>query len=112
MSDQVDFRVIDPPAASFAPVAPNRLLLVSFILVAGIGTGAGMAFIASQLRPTFANVPTLFREIQNVEILGAVSTLPVERNWVNDIGPFIYFVGMIAALLSVYVYLVLNILLG
>ena len=38
-TDQVDFSILDPPGASFAPVAPKRLLLLIGALLAGSRRG-------------------------------------------------------------------------
>ena len=53
-TDSVKFSVIDPPTAPRAPVAPNRMLLLTGVLIVGLGAGVGAAFGLGQLRGTFA----------------------------------------------------------
>ncbi len=52
-SDQVEFRVIDPPVADIEPVEPKRARLIAMVLIAGLGVGAGLALLLSQLKPVF-----------------------------------------------------------
>ncbi|MFZ2295458.1 MAG: XrtA system polysaccharide chain length determinant, partial [Polaromonas sp.] len=54
-----DFRLIDPPRASPTPVAPNRLLLLPLALLAALGAGLAVTFIASQLRAVFYDARSL-----------------------------------------------------
>jgi hypothetical protein len=71
-SERVEFNVIDPPAAGFEPIAPNRPQLLAIVLFAGLGGGGGLAFLLSQLRPVFYTPDTL-REATGLPVLGAVS---------------------------------------
>ena len=66
-TDAVSFRVIDPPSRPVVPVAPNRPLLLTLLLLASIGAGIAAAFVRGQLQTTF---PTQNR-------LAAVTGLPV-----------------------------------
>lgn len=75
----VRFEVIDPPTVSLKPVAPKRPLLISLVLIAGLASGAALAFVLSQLRPVFDNVRTL-GEITSLPVLGAVSLIWRERH--------------------------------
>jgi polysaccharide chain length determinant protein (PEP-CTERM system associated) len=70
----VDFRVIDPPRVPSQPAAPNRPLLLSGVTLAGIGAGFLLAFILSQLRPTF-NSRRELRDITGLPVLGVVSMI-------------------------------------
>ncbi|HKQ25362.1 MAG TPA: XrtA system polysaccharide chain length determinant [Burkholderiales bacterium] len=66
-----DFRVIDPPRVSSIPSGPNRRLLNSLVLLVALGGGAGLAFVLSQIRPTF-NDERRLREVSGVQVLGTV----------------------------------------
>ncbi len=68
----IKFQVIDPPTAPRAPAAPNRPVLLLFVLVAGIGSGVGAAFALGQLRSTFATTAKLERAL-DLPVLGAIS---------------------------------------
>ncbi|MHB1248211.1 MAG: XrtA system polysaccharide chain length determinant [Polaromonas sp.] len=67
-----DFRLIDPPRASPKPVAPNRLLLLPLALLAALGAGLVVAFIASQLRAVFYDARSL-RDAVGLPLLGVVT---------------------------------------
>jgi uncharacterized protein involved in exopolysaccharide biosynthesis len=61
-SGVADFRLIDPPRVTPKPVSPNRLALLPLALVAAIGAGLAVAFVASQLRPVFSDANELRAE--------------------------------------------------
>ncbi len=67
-----DFRLIDPPRASPKPVAPNRLLLMSLVLVISVGAGFSSALLASHLRAVFFDARSL-REVVGLPLLGVVT---------------------------------------
>jgi polysaccharide chain length determinant protein (PEP-CTERM system associated) len=71
-SGVADFRLIDPPRVSPKPVAPNRLLLLPVALLAALAAGLGVAFAASQLRPTFDD-PDELRAKTGLPLLGVVT---------------------------------------
>ncbi len=71
-SDQVEFRVIDPPASPSDPVAPKRAFMLFFVLAAGLGGGGGGAWLLAQLQPVFPTPRTL-REVTGLPVLGAIS---------------------------------------
>lgn len=68
----VKFQIVDPPAAGFDPVAPNRVLLLAIVLLAGLGVGGGLAYLLHQMRPVFNNVRSL-TEVTGIPVLGSVS---------------------------------------
>jgi polysaccharide chain length determinant protein (PEP-CTERM system associated) len=70
-SSVMDFRVIDPPQVPPVPKAPNRRLLMSLVLLAALGGGLGVAFLISQIRPTF-NDERRLREVSGLQVLGTV----------------------------------------
>jgi len=78
-SDQIEFRVIDPPAAPSAPVAPKRALMILGVLMAGLGGGGGAAYLLAMLQPVFPTPRTL-REVTGLPVLGAVSRTWLEKH--------------------------------
>ena len=70
--DQVEFSVLDPPAALANPVAPQRLLLLIGVLALGLGAGAAAALAMSKLNPVFDSVEIL-RSVTGLPVLGAIS---------------------------------------
>lgn len=73
-SEEVQFRIIDPPFLPDSPVAPNRPLLLLGVLVVGFGAGGGIAFLLNQLKPVFHDALSL-RTITGLPVLGAVTRL-------------------------------------
>lgn len=68
----VDFRIVDPPRVPLTPSGPNRPRLMSLVLLGGLIGGLGLAFLVSQIRPTF-NDPRTLREVTGLPLLGMVS---------------------------------------
>ena len=53
VTDNVQFRPVEPPFVPEEPIAPNRPLLLVAVLVFAIGAGGAIAFALNQLRPVF-----------------------------------------------------------
>jgi polysaccharide chain length determinant protein (PEP-CTERM system associated) len=70
--DQVEFSVVDPPAALAQPVAPQRLMLLLGVLALGLGAGGALAVAMSKLNPVFDSLTTL-RDVTGLPVLGAIS---------------------------------------
>ena len=71
--DKVKIQVIDPPTVPQIPVAPKRVLLVTMVLFAGLGAGAGLALLLVQLDQSFHSLEDL-REL-GFPVVGGVSML-------------------------------------
>ena len=110
-SDQVEFRVIDPPVTDADPVAPNRAQLLALVLVVAFGAGAGLAVLLAQLKPVFINRRTL-SNVTGLPVLGAVSmsVSPAERKrrLVQASGFGVAVAGLIAAFAVVFLVEVLG----
>jgi len=76
-ADRVRLRVIDPPQLPMDPVAPNRLLLDSGVLLAGLGAAAGLAFLLSQTDQSVTELGQL-REL-GIPVLGGLSMVRSTR---------------------------------
>ncbi|MGJ7915231.1 XrtA system polysaccharide chain length determinant [Massilia sp. LXY-6] len=74
-TDMLTFRVIDPPTVPLQPTGPNRLRLFSAVFVGALVAGIALAFLMSQLRPTFLSQSTL-REVTGLPVLGSIG-----MNW-------------------------------
>ncbi len=72
-ADQVKLQIVDPPQVSRIPVAPNRLLLVPAILLAGLGAGIAVPIGMAQLDRSFTTVEDL-RSV-GFPVLGGISLL-------------------------------------
>lgn len=71
-SGSIRFEVIDPPNASFEPVAPKRKMLLSVVLLAGLGAAAGVAYLLHLLKPVFLSARSVY-EKTGLPVLGIVS---------------------------------------
>ena len=72
-ADKVKLQVIDPPQVPRLPVAPNRMLLVTGVLLGGVICGAGITVLFGQLDRSFSTVEDL-RQL-GLPVLGGVSIL-------------------------------------
>lgn len=70
-ADKVQFRIVDAPQVPLQPVAPNRPLLYSGVLVVGLGAGIAAAFLLVTLDRSYASIANL-RNI-GLPVLGAIS---------------------------------------
>lgn len=66
------FRVIDPPQVPLGLKQPNRLRLMTMVLLAALGGGLGFAFLLSQMRPTIDDERSL-RDVSGLHVLGTVA---------------------------------------
>jgi polysaccharide chain length determinant protein (PEP-CTERM system associated) len=66
------FRIIDPPRVPQKPTSPNRPRLMTAVLLAALGAGAGLAFLLGQLKTTFGDERRL-REASGLRVLGSVA---------------------------------------
>lgn len=76
-TEMMTFRVIDPPTVPYTPAGPNRLRLFSMVFIGALVAGIGIAFLISQIRPTFLSQSDL-RVATGLPILGTVS-----MNWTD-----------------------------
>jgi capsular polysaccharide biosynthesis protein len=72
-ADKVKLQIIDPPEIPRLPTAPNRLLLVTGVLLGGLTTGGGLTVLFGQLDRSFATVDEL-RSL-GLPVLGGISIL-------------------------------------
>lgn len=68
---EVEFRTVDPPTLPDVPSAPNRPLLLTLVLIAGLALGLGVAFVASQLRPSYMTEERLAGDT-GLPVLGSI----------------------------------------
>jgi polysaccharide chain length determinant protein (PEP-CTERM system associated) len=78
-ADKVRLRIVDPPQVPRVPAGPNRLLLVSAVLVAGIGAGGGLAVLLMQLDQTFYTTRDL--RALGLPVLGGISLFRPRVRW-------------------------------
>ncbi|MDB4582922.1 hypothetical protein N9164_07205 [Draconibacterium sp.] len=71
-SDQVKFKIIEPPFVSSNPAYPNRPLFDFGVIVLALGIGYGIALLIAMFKPVFYNQRDLMKYIGG-SVLGAVS---------------------------------------
>jgi len=72
-TEKIQFRIVDPPQVPVLPAAPNRPMLVSMVLLFGIGGGLAVPLALTQIDRSFATIGQL-RHL-GLPILGSVSRL-------------------------------------
>jgi hypothetical protein len=77
-TELMTFRIIDPPTDPLAPTGPNRAILFSLVLLVALASGIGIAFMMSQINPTFHSQSSL-REATGWPILGTVRMIWTEQ---------------------------------
>jgi polysaccharide chain length determinant protein (PEP-CTERM system associated) len=104
--EQVEFSVLNPPAALAQPVSPPRLLLLIGVLALGLGAGGATAFAMSKLHPVFDSLEAL-QAVTGLAVLGAVSATWLDRRMVRRRVEMLRVATACAALLIVFVGVVL-----
>jgi polysaccharide chain length determinant protein (PEP-CTERM system associated) len=106
-ADKVKLQIVDPPEMPRIPAAPNRVLLVTAVLVSGIGAGTVLVLLLSQLDRSFNTVDEL-RGL-GLPVLGGVSVIRT-RSILRRLMTFMRFASAVGMLVIVYGGLVLHIL--
>ena len=99
-ADKVKLQIIDPPQAPRIPVAPNRVLLTSGVLLAGIAAGFGLAFLLAQLDRSFRTVDDL--RALGLTVLGGISTFAAPSPGRMRLASLVGFGAGFALLVAVY----------
>lgn len=72
-ADKVKLQIVDPPEMPKLPAAPNRMLLISVVLLLGCAGGLGITILFGQLDQSFSTVDDL-RSL-GLPVLGGISVL-------------------------------------
>lgn len=76
-SEQVKFRIVEPPFVPAKPDFPNRVLFDLGVLFASLGVGYGVSLLISLLQPVFYN-PNDLHQYTDLPVLGGVSKYDTE----------------------------------
>ncbi len=71
-TSRLKFKIADPPTKPTKPTSPNRKLFYSLILVGGVVSGFGLAFLIYFIRPVFMSSRQV-RVVTGLPSLGSVS---------------------------------------
>lgn len=72
-ADKVKLQIVDPPETPRLPAAPNRLILISGVLLAGMGAGLGITIFFGQLDRSYSTADEL--RTLGMPVLGGISVL-------------------------------------
>lgn len=71
-SDNVEFRIIEPPIEPVQPSGPPRILLMAGVLIVGLGAGVGLALLRILMLDAFTNAKQLTEAI-GLPVIGTLS---------------------------------------
>lgn len=97
-----EFRLIEPPRVDPKPAAPNRLILLTAVIVAALAGGGAASFAVSQLRPVFHD-GRMLAEVAGAPVLGSVSMLLANERKRYERRRSVVFFGGIGGLVAAYV---------
>ncbi|MCC6916640.1 XrtA system polysaccharide chain length determinant [Nitrosomonas sp.] len=100
----MSFRIVDPPTVPENPSGPDRKKFFTFVLIGALAGGIGLAFLVSQIRPTFHSQSTL-RELTSLPILGSVPMIWTEQEKLKNKKQIYAFSISLLVLLTCYVVL-------
>lgn len=107
-SDNIRFRIIDPPIIPLLPAGPNRALYMAATLIAAIGGGLGLAILYSMIKPSVYTRQEL-KNLSGLEVLGSVSMVLSQteisarrRQLMMMLGSIALVAGLYSALLLVF----------
>jgi polysaccharide biosynthesis transport protein len=103
-TDSIKFRVIEPPSAPRIPIAPNRPLFLTLVLLVGLGIGAAAAFALGQLKSTYPTASRLERA-SGLPVIGSISEVITPAQKMVRQQKMKYFAGGAAGLGGVFILL-------
>jgi hypothetical protein len=105
-TDSIKFKIIDPPSAPLVPIAPNRPLLLSLILLVALGGGVAIAFVRGQLQTTFPTQGRL-EAATGLPVLGSISEVLTTEARAKNRQRLVWLGGGAGALMASYALLML-----
>jgi polysaccharide chain length determinant protein (PEP-CTERM system associated) len=73
-TQQVEFRIVEPPLVPANPSGPNRILLLFGVLVVSLGVGFGVAVLFTEMSRAFFT-PRALLDAFDLPLLGTISTV-------------------------------------
>jgi polysaccharide chain length determinant protein (PEP-CTERM system associated) len=105
-TDAMQMKVIDPPSRPTVPVAPNRPLFLTGILIVALGAGVGAAFAKGQLHTTFPTQGRL-EQATGLPVLGSIGEVFTPERRALHRQRLKWFAGAGGALAASYVLLMM-----
>jgi hypothetical protein len=104
-TDAVKFSVIDPPTAPRAPIAPNRPLFLTGVLIVGLAGGISAAFGVGQVGGSFSTASRL-EKASRMPVIGSIGEVVIAAQTMLRAKRMKMFAGGAGALFAAYVLLV------
>lgn len=105
VADADKFNVVDPPTQPRAPSSPNRPLLLTGVLIAGLGAGLAAAFALGKLTTTFPTAAKL-EKASGMPVIGSIGEVVTAAQTAMRRRKLVLFAGGLAALCFAYVGLI------
>ncbi|MDG2532337.1 chain-length determining protein [Sphingomonas sp. HITSZ_GF] len=105
VADADKFNVVDPPTQPRGPSSPNRPLLLTGVLIAGLGAGVAAAFALGKLTTTFATAAKL-EKASGMTVIGSIGEVVTQAQTAMRRKKLTLFAGGVAALCAAYVGLI------
>ena len=105
VADADKFNVVDPPTQPRGPTSPNRPLLLTAVLIAGLGAGVAAAFALGKLTTTFATAAKL-EKASGMPVIGSIGEVVTATQTAMRRKTLTLFAGGVAALAVAYVGLI------
>ena len=105
VADADKFNVVDPPTQPRAPTSPNRPLLLTAVLIAGLGAGLAAAFALGKLTTTFPTAAKL-EKASGMPVIGSIGEVVTAAQTAMRRKKLTLFAGGLAALVCAYVGLI------
>ena len=102
----IDFRIIDPPRIATKPSGPNRLALLSIVLILAFGAGLAWGVFRFILKPTYIDTSQLRNNI-DLPVLGSVGLHVTSEHRKRRKAQLTYFFGALTMLLIAFGFTVL-----
>ena len=77
-TEQVKFRIIEPPYVPLKPSFPNRVLFDLAVLIVALGIGYGLSLLVSLFQPVYSSPNEIRRNI-SIPLLGAVKKFDTDN---------------------------------
>ncbi|MEQ8232940.1 MAG: Wzz/FepE/Etk N-terminal domain-containing protein [Gammaproteobacteria bacterium] len=100
-ADDIKLKVIEPPRIPLAPIGPKRVQLLTMVMLAALGAGAGLAVLLSQINPRFYSSEEL-KEVAQLPLLGTVSLVFSRRQQTERRMELAMFAVVLLGLFSLY----------
>lgn len=97
-ADDIKFRVIDPPFVPLNPTEPDKLVLNAMVLLFGLTTGVGVAFLISLFNPVFVDRHSVTEKL-GLPVLGCVTLIMPREQVRREIQNSVIYASVFLALL-------------